>query len=1088
MNKSDWGPKWGRVDTSSLKGYSTTPEIESYLQQFEKAGITPPAQQQKKVGTLQKIFGILSRGETAPAVMAAIKDENALSSWLESTFGPEPEQRITYSDVLTELGWNPTNPVEKGAKFVTGLVLDIFLDPKTYITFGVGGAAKAVVKVGGKEASIALSKQGSKFVAKTAKEFGEELSEKLTAKGIQFTPLELANAAHKHAIRELGAKIASGEGTKFLAKDGLKFMGKQILSKDLVEAPIKGAERLIEKVPAINKLYEGTRKAFEPFYEIKKLPTPISSKAENMFTFYPKAIRAEQRQTLEDITSISQKMSKISKKDLNNIIESASANRANQLFSKYMKNLNTVYEKEAVRNISKDLIDQVWYINPKAAEYIKKINIKNVSSFDDYFNKILKVLPKKLQTKELVDDGIKPLLQKGKDILFPQMLEQRQIQLIRSGIFDQYQKKIAEQLRNKPVQEIMSELYEKGAKTGYKEIDDVLELVGKRMEKIWAEEAERGIIEKKLVNPYLRHTLTPEAKNAILEGKDILSGMGKPLRIRLGASKPRQIMSTIKEANEWSVKNLGYKLFEEDIFKAWGVREFEHVAAIRTYDFLNDLGKTFGNVYEPVQKTVKTASGKLVKKDVYPEKVVDGIKYITSKAPQLEGMYFPEAIAKRIDDVYGTLTNDETLKSFINAYDKALKFWKGTVTGIWPAFHTRNLIGGSFNNFIEDGLLPGKWAKTTEKILKGQDGEFITKTGEKLSYKDILKNYLYRGGSQPGTIDVVREMDDLLNAGKISKKIKNAPAMAMEAVENRLRLPLFLNRLWKGDNYDDAMKAVYRSHFDYAPEALTSFERNVMKRLIPFYTYVRNNIPYQLGQLIKQPGKYAALAKTQRDFNNLTPEAKEEMSYMPNWMSEMFLLRLPVNEQRLYLQLDLPIEDLAKLPLTEDGVREIFSLLSPVLKYPIELIANRNIYFGSDIYDKDLPPEFRTSSTLKELSKLPEPIKKWLNFHEGVRKNYMTGEYEPYFEMDSVKLYTIRTFLGRFYSSFDQALQEDMPLWGKLSRLVGGIPVRKFDLEEEKYKREKEYERLLRELSTYYKQRQMMPYASEKGSFRVPMQ
>ena len=30
--------------------------------------------------------------------------------------------------------------------------------------------------------------------------------------------------------------------------------------------------------------------------------------------------------------------------------------------------------------------------------------------------------------------------------------------------------------------------------------------------------------------------------------------------------------------------------------------------------------------------------------------------------------------------------------------------------------------------------------KTTEKILKGQKGEFITKTGEKLSYKDILEN------------------------------------------------------------------------------------------------------------------------------------------------------------------------------------------------------------------------------------------------------------------------------------------------------------------------------------------------------------
>ena len=52
------------------------------------------------------------------------------------------------------------------------------------------------------------------------------------------------------------------------------------------------------------------------------------------------------------------------------------------------------------------------------------------------------------------------------------------------------------------------------------------------------------------------------------------------------------------------------------------------------------------------------------------------------------------------------------------------------------------------------------------------------------------------------------------------QKIKNAPAMAMETLENRLRLPLFLNRLWKGDNYDETMKSVYRSHFDYAQEHL----------------------------------------------------------------------------------------------------------------------------------------------------------------------------------------------------------------------------------------------------------------------------
>jgi hypothetical protein len=630
----------------------------------------------------------------------------------------------------------------------------------------------------------------------------------------------------------------------------------------------------------------------------------------------------------------------------------------------------------------------------------------------------------------------------------------------------------------------MSELYEKGARSGYKEIDDVLNLIGKRMEKIWGKEEARGLIQSKITNPYLRHTITGDARKAILEGKDIFTGMSKSLRTNIGAAKPRQVMKTIKEANEWSVKNLGYKMFEEDIFKAWAVREYESIAAIRNFDFLNELGEKFGKSFAPMKKEVRVAKGAVKTKEFYPEKMIDGLKYVTSKSPQLEGMYFPEAIVKQIDATFETLTNEKTLKTFLNAYDKALNFWKGTVTGIWPAFHSRNYIGGTWNNFLE-GLMPSRWLGESEKALHGKEGEIVTNFGKRISFKEIRKAYLTRGGAQPGKIDVIREMDEILEAGKVSRKIKDAPMWAMESVENRLRMPLFIDRLVKGDSFDDAMKHVFRAHFDYAPEALTAFERTTMKRIIPFYTWTRNNIPYQLAQLVKQPAKFSALAKTQRDFNSMIPESKEEMKYMPEWMSEMLIFRLPSKEIALYLQLDLPVDDLNKLPLTESGVREILSLMSPMLKYPVEILANRNLYFGSEIYDKDLPEEFRTSGTVKQLRALPEPIKKWLNFKEGVKKDPRSGEFEPYFEMDALKLHTIRTFLGRFYSSFAQALEEDMPIWGKMSRLVGGVPIRKFDVDEEKYRREKEFERLLRDLSNYFKRRQQMPYKSETG-IKIP--
>jgi hypothetical protein len=42
-------------------------------------------------------------------------------------------------------------------------------------------------------------------------------------------------------------------------------------------------------------------------------------------------------------------------------------------------------------------------------------------------------------------------------------------------------------------------------------------------------------------------------------------------------------------------------------------------------------------------------------------------------------------------------------------------------------------------------------------------------------------------------------------------------------------------------------------HFDYSD--LTPFERNVMKNVIPFYTFMRNNLPYQVQMALTQPNK-----------------------------------------------------------------------------------------------------------------------------------------------------------------------------------------------------------------------------------------
>ncbi len=56
---------------------------------------------------------------------------------------------------------------------------------------------------------------------------------------------------------------------------------------------------------------------------------------------------------------------------------------------------------------------------------------------------------------------------------------------------------------------------------------------------------------------------------------------------------------------------------------------------------------------------------------------------------------------------------------------------------------------------------------------------------------------------------------------------------------------------------EDAAKKVREVQFDYT--RTTPFEREVLARVIPFYRWMRNNLPFQIKQFINDPRKYSRL-------------------------------------------------------------------------------------------------------------------------------------------------------------------------------------------------------------------------------------
>ena len=85
---------------------------------------------------------------------------------------------------------------------------------------------------------------------------------------------------------------------------------------------------------------------------------------------------------------------------------------------------------------------------------------------------------------------------------------------------------------------------------------------------------------------------------------------------------------------------------------------------------------------------------------------------------------------------------------------------------------------------------------------------------------------------------------------------KFAPALAGEAagqeIESMGRLAGFIGLVKQGYTPDIASAMTKAAHVDYS--SLTSFERNFMRRVAPFYSWLSGNVPYQLREIVEKPG------------------------------------------------------------------------------------------------------------------------------------------------------------------------------------------------------------------------------------------
>lgn len=339
-------------------------------------------------------------------------------------------------------------------------------------------------------------------------------------------------------------------------------------------------------------------------------------------------------------------------------------------------------------------------------------------------------------------------------------------------------------------------------------------------------------------------------------------------------------------------------------------------------------------------------------------------------------------------------TAPETLKPVLSVIDSLTNLTKGALTSPFPAFNIRNFVSGIWQNTVLTGgkVLPAAYKETLAflrdpaHVIKGLSknpsfaGMADDVATEALRRRVFTSGLLGKGPAQdivgqaagesvlsriPGALPNRKTgVESLTQFGKDWVGVGGEPVglsvrgvggatdstlpmiRAGEKLSNEVeamnRLSGVVGLLGKGYDVDKAIALTKAAHVDYTK--LTGFEREVMRRMVPFYSFMRGNVPWQLKQIADNPGGLVGQSI------KFAGKERQEGGFEPPFLAPGTAIPLgpEQNGTRRYLTgLGLPFEQLGDA----FSLNQLVGNLSPLIKAPIEGVTNRQLYSGRDLRD-----------------------------------------------------------------------------------------------------------------------------------------
>ncbi len=401
----------------------------------------------------------------------------------------------------------------------------------------------------------------------------------------------------------------------------------------------------------------------------------------------------------------------------------------------------------------------------------------------------------------------------------------------------------------------------------------------------------------------------------------------------------------------------------------------------------------------------------------------------------------PKGIADELNKM-DSLKLNRGSKLARDVWDYCLQMFKGWATAANPGFHPRNMYSNWYLMWLggtDLEKLP-QLLNDARMVQQGKDGWIKLDDGSRMALREVtaLANKLGQRGSGWIGSDMTKNWMQELNrtTGNPMKIKAQYNPLSREffwlvqgrkvgtAVEDNARIALFIDGLKKGKSPEDAALHAIKYLFDYGESA--PFERDVLRRMIPFYQWLRKNIPLQYESLMENPHKFLKLSKADRYLRDAAPLTDAEKANMPHYVEKLGMFKTPFKswseKNPLFWNPNLPFQDINK----EFTLRELVTISAPLIKvfaeiWPtgVEFGTGTAAFSGKQIkkFDGDRDPLPVNWQWLAS-DHAPESFRQIMNI--GPVTDYRTGEDVP--GMDAVYLHVLRNMAPFFENAGKMAV------------------------------------------------------------------